>query len=188
MKHGTRTRHRDSKQTYCQEPGDTKIAGKTEGKADVACIWSLLSQTIIRVHPSLHQDMILYSTDRKRKIERNNDAFVNNCDGVASKSRQTFRESEKATNTHLQKGAQIWEDQINASRGAISFLKSGWQMPAFDDLHFPLIMKEIPSGNNFLKDAFGSKSKIKKMSINTPNKGLVCHQAVTGSMDKEYTH
>ena len=42
IKHGVRTRHGDSLATYCQEPGDAEIAGKTQDKADVACIWNLL--------------------------------------------------------------------------------------------------------------------------------------------------
>ena len=50
MKHGVRTHHGDSLATYCQEPGDTEIAGETQGKADAACIWNLLSQSILRAY------------------------------------------------------------------------------------------------------------------------------------------
>ena len=91
MKHRVRTRHVDSPATYCQEPGDTEIVGETQGKADIACIWNLLSQTILRSHQTLHQVVTLYSANRKRKIERNNnDAFVDDCDGVVSKRQKTF--------------------------------------------------------------------------------------------------
>ena len=90
MKYGVRAHHGDSLVTYCQEPGDIEIADETHDKADVACIWSLLSHTILKAQQTLHQGVTLYSANRKRKIERNNDAFVDDCDGVASKRLKMF--------------------------------------------------------------------------------------------------
>ena len=102
MEHSIRTKHGDSKQTYRQEPGDTELAGETQGKADVACIWSLLSQTSLRAHQLLHKGINLPSANGKRKIAQNNDAFVDDCDGVAAKRQKTSSDSERATREHLQ--------------------------------------------------------------------------------------
>jgi len=145
MTHGVRTKHGDSTSTYCQLEDEPQVAGETQGKGDVACIWSLLSHTLLRAHSEMHEGISLNSADGKRKIEKNNDAFVDDCDGVASKRRCTARKSEDATRCHLQDGAQLWADLINATGGAIAFHKSGWQMLAFNDSSFPPTVKKQPS-------------------------------------------
>ena len=68
MEHSIRSTHGNLKQTYRQETGDTELAGETQGKADVACIWSLLSQTILRAHQLLHKGIKLPSANGKRKL------------------------------------------------------------------------------------------------------------------------
>jgi len=55
----------------------------------------------------MHEGISLQSVNGKMKIEKNNDAFVDDCDGVASKHRCTSRKSEDATIHHLQVGAQL---------------------------------------------------------------------------------
>jgi len=101
MEHGVRTKHGDSKSTHRQETGDTELAGKSQDKADVACIWSQLSQTIFRANQILHKGINLPSANGKRQIIRNNDTFVDDCDEVAAKRRKTFSKSEQATRKHL---------------------------------------------------------------------------------------
>ena len=125
MTHGVRTKHGDSTRTYCQLKDEPQVAGETQGKGDVAYIWSLLSHTLLRAHSEMHEGISLNSADGKRKIEKNNDAFVDDCDGVASKRRCTARKSEDATRLHLQDGAQLWADLINATEGAIAFHNEG---------------------------------------------------------------
>ena len=83
MEHGVRTKHGDSKSTYRQEMGDTELVDETQGKEDVACIWSLLLHTLLRAHSEMNKGISLRSANGKRKIEKNNDAFVDGCDGVA---------------------------------------------------------------------------------------------------------
>ena len=61
-------------------------------------------------------------------------------------------------------------------------------MLAFDSTSFPPTIRTNPSNDIYLQDSHGNKSKIRKMSSSTPNKGLGCHQAVDGNMLTEYTH
>jgi len=88
MEHGVCTKHGDSKLTYRQEAGNAELAGKTQGKTDITCIWSLLSQTILRAHQIIYKGINLPSANGKRKIVGNNDAFVDDCDGLAAKRRK----------------------------------------------------------------------------------------------------
>lgn len=186
MEHNVRTSHGDSRGIYKQEHGDAQLAGETQGKGDVASIWSLLSQLILDTHQHMHPGIKLFSVDKSRCIEKNNDAFVDDCDGVASIQKPTFAASERATRKHLQAGAQLWAELIRATGGAIAFHKSFWQMLAFDGTQFPPAIKNQPHGSIVLKDAYGYESKIEKMKSNEPNKGLGCRQAVDGNMTQEH--
>jgi len=87
---------------------------------------------------------------------------------------------------HLQIGAQLWIYMINATGGAIAFHNSGLQMLAIDDSSFPTKVKETPSREIWLKNSFGSKSKIEKMSTSMSNKGLRYLHAIDGNMNQEY--
>ena len=89
MVRGVRTKHGDSIRTYYQVENKPQVAGETQGKEDVACIWSLLSHTLLRAHSEIHERISLRSVNGKRMIKNTNDAFVNDCDGVASKRRCT---------------------------------------------------------------------------------------------------
>jgi len=186
MVHGVHTKHVDSTKTYYQLKHNSQVAGETQGKDYVACIWSVMSHTLLRAHSAIHNGIELKSINSKQSIVKNTDAFIDDCNGVASKQQCTARESKDATRTHLQNGAQLWADLINVTGGAIAFHKSGWQMLAIDDTSFPPTVNRDPGGNIWLKDAFGCKAKITKMSSYTPNKGLQCRQSVDGNMNKEY--
>ena len=61
-------------------------------------------------------------------------------------------------------------------------------MLAFGSTTFPPSIRTNPSSDIYLRDSHGKKSKIRKMSSSTPNKGLGCHQAVDGNILTEYTH
>ncbi|KAL7544844.1 hypothetical protein ACHAWF_009231 [Thalassiosira exigua] len=54
MEHSIRTKHGDSDLTYCQEPGNVQLDGEGQGKSDVASVWSVLSQTLLKAHQELH--------------------------------------------------------------------------------------------------------------------------------------
>ncbi|KAL7536182.1 hypothetical protein ACHAXR_006960 [Thalassiosira sp. AJA248-18] len=189
MQHKIRTGHGESTGTYQQHKQDAPLAGETQGKGDVASLWSLLSQTILRGHQNLHKPLsTLPHVTGSPKITKNNDAFVDDCDGMASRTRNNFRTSERETRLHLQTGAQLWAELIRLTGGNIAFHKCAWQMLAFEAWTFPPTIKERPTGQVRLHDATGHYSKIRKMASNTPNKGLGCRQSVDGSMDKEYKH
>ncbi|KAL7542057.1 hypothetical protein ACHAXR_011499 [Thalassiosira sp. AJA248-18] len=188
MQHTIRTGHGESTETYQQHESDVPLAGETQGKGNVASLWSLLSQTILRTHQCLHEPLTLPHVTGSPKITKNNDAFVDDCDGMASKQRNDFCTSERATRLHLQTGAQLWAELIRLTGGNIAFHKCAWQMLAFKAWTFPPTIKERPTGQVRLHDAAGHYSTIRKMASNTPNKGLGCRQSVDGSMDKEYKY
>lgn len=53
MQHGVRTNHGNSTTTYQQELGDVPLAGETQGKGDVASLWSAESHTLLQAHHSM---------------------------------------------------------------------------------------------------------------------------------------
>ncbi|KAL7529017.1 hypothetical protein ACHAXR_002748, partial [Thalassiosira sp. AJA248-18] len=132
MQHTIRTGHGESTETYQQNESDVALAGETQGKGDVASLWSLLSQTILRTHQCLHEPLTLPHVTGSPKITKNNDAFVDDCDGMASRQTNDFRTSERATRLHLQTGAQLWAELIRLTGGNIAFHKCAWQMLAFE--------------------------------------------------------
>ncbi|KAL7533444.1 hypothetical protein ACHAXR_008968 [Thalassiosira sp. AJA248-18] len=75
MQHRIRTGHGESKHTYQQNADDVPLAGETQGKGDVASLWSLLSQTILRTQQDLHEPLTLPHVTGSPKISKNNDAF-----------------------------------------------------------------------------------------------------------------
>jgi len=123
MEHQVKTKHGVSKVTYKQEPDDDKFAGEIQGKADPACLWNVESQTLLKAHKSMHTGIILPSADGTRCINKNNDAFVDDTDGVANKKRPTHKTSAVATVKHLQRGAQLWFDLMRGSGGLVAFHK-----------------------------------------------------------------
>ena len=83
----------------------------------------------------MYKGVKLTSADGKHAIKKNNDTFVDECDGVASKCRATFKASKKATRTHLKSGTKKWSHIITATGGGIAFHKDGWMMCAFEPNH-----------------------------------------------------
>ena len=128
MEHHVKTKHGVSKEGYKQEPGDDRLAGEIQGKADPACLWNVESQTLLKAHKFMHEGVVLPSADGTRHIEKNNDAFVNDTDGAASKKGLTHKASAEATVKHLQQGSQLWLELVCGTGRSIAFHKSFWTM------------------------------------------------------------
>ena len=100
MEHHVKTQHGISSTGYKQTSGEPEMAGKTQGKADPACLWNVESQTLLQTHQQTHDRVRLKNADGTRQIRKNNNAFVDDCDGVASRAINSFKESkEKPENT-----------------------------------------------------------------------------------------
>ena len=181
MKYGIRTSHGDSTAFFCQEPGDVPLVGEIQGKADDPCIWSVESHTMLRAHRKLHKGLYLPSVDGTRAINKNSDAFVDDCNGMTNRAGDSFAAAEEATRSALQTGAQLWSDIIEGPGQAIACHKSIWQMQAFDDTTFPPTVKQVPSGQVFLHNSKGCPAEIKKLNADEPNKDLGVHLAANGS-------
>ena len=187
MEHQVKTKHGISAESYKQNSDDDRLAGEIQGKADPACLWSVESQTILKAHQKLHKGISLPNADGTRRIEKNNDAFVDDDDAAACKRRRTHKKSAKATVKHLQRGSQIWSDLISGSGGSIAFHKCFWTMAQHSDKTLPPKLMATPDGEIHLKDEHGMTTKIKKLNVDQPNKGLGCRQAADGNMKEEFS-
>ena len=187
MEHSIRTKHGDSSGSYRQLPGDVQLAGETQGKGDVASLWSVESQTILRAHQALHEGIYLPHVQPQRKaISKNNDSFVDDTDAMASVLGDTYYSSEKRTAQRIERGSQIWADLINATGGAIAHHKCACQMLAFQDHTFPPKLKERSTQKVVLDDGRGAKTEIKQKRVDEPNKGLGCLMAPSGQQESEF--
>jgi len=145
MEHHVKTKHGVSKETYKQEPGDNRLAGEIQGKADPACLWNVESQTLLKAHKFMHEGIVLPNADGSRRIEKNNDAFVDDTNGTASKKGPTHKASATATVQHLQKGSQLWLELVCGTGGSIAFHRSLWTMVQHEDT-CPPKLKTNPDG------------------------------------------
>ena len=119
----------------------------------------------------MHTGVVLPNADGSRRIKKNNDAFVDDTDGVASKKKRTHVESAAATVAHLQLGAQLWFILICGTGGLVAFHKSFWMMAQHEDT-CPPRLKRTPDGEIKLKDDHEAISTIKKLRSDEPNTGL----------------
>ena len=78
MQHIVRTKYGESTLRYMQENGDFALAGETQGKGDVASLWSILSHTLLRAHQVMHEGIKLHHVNQETCISKNNDSFVEN--------------------------------------------------------------------------------------------------------------
>ncbi|KAL7537591.1 hypothetical protein ACHAWF_005825 [Thalassiosira exigua] len=112
MEHAVQTKHGDSDLTYCQEPGDVQLDGEGQWKGNVASAWSVLSQTLLKANQELHEGLVLPHVENALLLlAKNNDGFVDETDGMASKLGATFYLNEKLTVKHLKKGAHVWANR-----------------------------------------------------------------------------
>ncbi|KAL7520844.1 hypothetical protein ACHAWF_001011 [Thalassiosira exigua] len=121
-------------------------------------------------------------------LAKNNDSFVDDTDAMASKLGATYYLSEKLTVQHLERGAQVWADLIRASGGSIALHKCLWQILCWRDQTFPPELKLLSSHDITLDDGRSAKSQIKQNDANTPNHGLGCSHAPSGTQEPEFDH
>ena len=188
MQHIVRTKYGESTLRYMQENGDFALAGETQGKGDVASLWSILSHTLLRAHQVMHEGIKLHHVNQETCISKNNDSFVDDTDAMASVLRSTYYQSEKATVAHLEQGAQLWATLINASGGAIAYHKSSWQILTWKDYVFPPQLKESSEITVTLRDPRGSSTEITQLKSSQPNKGLGCRLAPTACQEAEFDY
>ena len=96
--------------------------GEVQGKGDVASLWCLMSHTILTAHSALHTPIEMTGATKGCKVEKNNDAFVDDTDGYAEANISDC-EAEKEAVRSLQQKAQSWARLIAVLGGAIAFHK-----------------------------------------------------------------
>jgi len=91
MTHSVRTTHGDYMRTYTQLPNEPRLSGETQGKGDVASVWSALSHTMLRAHQELHSGITLEHVNQEYMIRKNNDSFVDDTDAEAAEPGTAFQ-------------------------------------------------------------------------------------------------
>jgi hypothetical protein len=154
------------------------MAGEYQGKADAAPLWSAESHTFLRTHQQLAEGSFMpHVIDQVIAIRKNNDAYVDDDDMTKTARGKNFDDLAKMLVTETQTSAQLWNDIIFLSGGGVAHHKSMWQGISFDNSTCPPTMRKYFPGEIHLKDRKGVQTKITKLSIKQPNKGLGCHLA-----------
>jgi hypothetical protein len=180
LKRMVRTTQGDSKKYYKREHYELPMAGEYQGKADAAPLWSAESHTFLRTHQQLAEGSFMpHVIDQVLAIRKNNDAYVDDDDMTKTARGKNFDDLDlaKMLVTETQTSAQLWNDIIFLSGGGVAHHKSMWQGISFDNSTCPPTMREYFPGEIHLKDRKGVQTKITKLSIKQPNKGLGCHLA-----------
>ena len=86
-----------------------------------------MSHTILTAHSAFHTPIEMMGATKGCKIEKNNDAFVDDTDGYAE-AKKWDGESEKDAVCSLQQKAQSWARLIAVLGGAIAFHKCIWKL------------------------------------------------------------
>lgn len=169
MEHIIRTSHGDSTITYRQNSDDVRINGETQGKGDVGSLWSIMSQSILQAHQQLHDGICLPHINDDRMIKKNNDAYVDNDDGLTSHWDFDLPSSIAKTIADAQMGAQIWTDLLEGTGQSIAFHKSMWQLLGFDPATFPPRIVDQAPHSITLKDRMGAPSTISQFRSDQPH-------------------
>jgi hypothetical protein len=177
LKRGVRTMQGDSKKHY-KKHYELPMAGEYQGKADAAPLWSAESHTFLRTHQQLAKGCFMpHVIDKVLAIRKNNDEYVDDDDMTKTLRGKNFDKLARLLVTETQTSAQLWNDIIFLSGGGVAHHKSMWQGISFDKTKCSPTMREFFPGDIYLKDRKGIETKISKLSIDQPNKGLGCHLA-----------
>ena len=90
-------------------------------------LWCLMSHTILTAHSALHTPIEMTGATNDYKIEKNNDAFVDDMDGWAEAPNKGSSMEEIVLKS-LQWKAQYFANLIAILGGAIKFHKLIWQV------------------------------------------------------------
>ena len=137
-------------------------------------------------HSALHTPIEMTGATKNCKIEKKNDAFVDNTDGYA-KVKKWDGESEKEAVSSLQQKAQLWARLIAVLGGATAFHKCIWQVIGWNYTHFPPKLKTKSEYNIKLTNRAGVQTKIQQLPIDQPNVGLGCRLNPDGNQSHEST-
>ena len=120
------------------------------------------------------------------EILKNNDAYVDDDDGMTSRWDSDLPSSIIKTIRDAQCGAQLWADLLDGSGQSIAFHKSMWQLLGFDPSFFPPRILDQATQSITLRDREGAPSTIKQYCSDQPNPALGCHLAPTGQQLAEF--
>jgi hypothetical protein len=131
MRHSVRTAHGDSNESYKKEHLNIPLLGGiTQGKADVASVWNLESQTLLRAHREHVQGVLLpHVADPDSAIDKNNDAFVDDTNNVNAITGSDFRECERLVIDKTEDSAQTWSELIESSGGLLPTINVTVKVP-----------------------------------------------------------
>ena len=101
---------------------DDVMNGEVQGKGDVASLCCLTSHTILEAHTVLHNPITLMGATNKVKVQKNNDAFVDDTDGYAEVAERGEKAEEEAIKS-LQEKAQSSAKLIAVLGGSIALHK-----------------------------------------------------------------
>jgi hypothetical protein len=177
LERSVRTGHGVSELTYGNRPGRAKIAGKLQGKGDVAPLYALLSSTIMDAHATLYAGICLESPVPGLPIRKRNDGYFDDVNTLVA-SMEVGVLAEEYTMYQLGKGAQTLTELNETSGGATAFHKCATQVLSWRSNGKKLAINYEFDGKLSLKDNMGAVSSIKNLRADEANTGLGYHMAV----------
>ena len=207
MKRAVRTGFGDSTSYYQQEEGDTPLTGETQGKSDIGSIWTLISYGILHVH-EMHTPArtCLINIATGQRSARPADAYVDDtdiyADGECPTTALTNEDDEvdaligdsgddfARMATSLNKSAQVWNNSVSLTGGALAFHKCSYKLLSFEPRSGRMeIRRPAEMSYDFvLTDHHGQASQIQQTSALHPTRGLGFLFTLDGNQLPEYEY
>ena len=166
--------------TYKQEPGEPRIGGMVQGKADVPQLSTQQSDLMLKAHKSLSYGVDIISPGMHRSITHHSIAFADDTDGQVS-SEMSDKISIPRIVRRLQHSGQTWNDITNICGGLIAHHKCFWQMLAWENVKGHLLPAESTTEQLLLYDGKGAYAEIEYLPADKPNIGLGFSLCPTGN-------
>ena len=207
MKRQIRTAAGTTEETYQYEPGtdEFQLDGEIQGKGDVMCHWTNVSDSILQVHRKHTAGVTLHHVATEDVSSRSADAYVDDTDAYAEPvphqptDEEWFEEMENPTFaiidpqpletiSILQGCAQMWVFLVLMIGHLMAFHKCSWQLLAYMAVNGRMtpMTRENMLGDLHLHDLNNIHSKIKYKDNDTPNEGLGFSIAPLGNQEPEY--
>lgn len=207
MKRQIRTAAGTTEATYQFDPetDEYELDGEIQGKGDVMCHWTNVSDSIIQTHRKHTAGVTLHHVATGDTSSRSADAYVDDTDVYAEPvpfqptDEEWFAEQESPTfavidpqpleTMHiLQACAQMWVYLVLTIGHLMAFHKCSWQLLAYKPVDGRMIpmTSDDRQGNLHLHDLNGIHSKITHKKNDNPNVGLGFSIAPLGDQEPEY--
>ncbi len=174
-----------SEDAYSQLPGEPRLGGMVQGKADVPQWSTQQSDAMLKAHNALNNGVHINSPNMQREIRHSSVAFADDTDG--QESRPT--EDDNAISTvisNLQHSAQTWSNLVQICGGLIALHKCNWQLIAWENHNGVLRLVTSTDETLVMADGKGASATIDFLPPNQPNIGLGYRLCPDGSQTHHF--